>query len=157
MNADPPRDVVVARALKAHLHALLLLCALCVVLTCIGAAGLQLAGDAIADPRIRAGLSLLIAGQFLTILAAVAVGTGWLSIARTSDRAAEIPAARAQREVTARRLGLLARVTAAVAVAGITFWAIADISGLAGALVGAVLLLQVVLVALLLRSHLRRA
>src|SRR5699024_6952207 len=39
-----PRDVVVARTLNAHLRALMVLCGLCVVLTFIGAAALQLAG-----------------------------------------------------------------------------------------------------------------
>src|SRR5699024_637105 len=183
-----PRDVVVARTLNAHLRALLVLCGLCVVLTLIGAAALQLAGgvgggieggsaDSGAstsgsadggttgkdstgsspgmDPRIQAGLSLLLAGQVLTILAAVIVAAGWFATARAARGSTTSAAVHAHRTTTAQRLGLLMRLTAVVGVAGVTLWVLLDIAALAGAVVGAVLLLQVLLVLVLLRARMR--
>lgn len=183
-----PRDVVVARTLNAHLRALLMLCGLCVVLTLIGAAALQLAGgvgggidggsaDSGAstsgsvdggttgkdstgsspgmDPRIQAGLSLLLAGQVLTILAAVIVAAGWFATARAARGSTTSAAVHAHRTTTAQRLGLLMRLTAVVGVAGVTLWVLLDIASLAGAVVGAVLLLQVLLVLVLLRARMQ--
>lgn len=183
-----PRDVVVARTLNAHLRALLMLCGLCVVLTLIGAAALQLAGgvgggidggsaDSGAstsgsvdggttgkdstgsspgmDPRIQAGLSLLLAGQVLTILAAVTVAAGWFATARAARGSTTSAAVHAHRTTTAQRLGLLMRLTAVVGVAGVTLWVLLDIASLAGAVVGAVLLLQVLLVLVLLRARMQ--
>src|SRR5699024_7613372 len=113
------------------------LCGLCVVLTLIGAAALQLAGgvDGGASPSndstggvpgldspVQAGLSLLLAGQVITILAAVIVAAGWFATARTAKGSTTSAAVHAHRTTTAQRLGLLMRLTAVVGVAGVTLW-----------------------------------
>src|SRR5699024_8990429 len=156
-----PRDVVVARTLNAHLRALLVLCGLCVVLALIGAAELQFAGGVDGggvadgtspsgsadgttsndstggvpglDSPVQAGLSLLLAGQVITILAAAIVAAGWFATARTAKGSTTSAAVHAHRTTTAQRLGLLMRVTAVVGVAGVTLWVLLDIAALAGA------------------------
>lgn len=107
------------------------------------------------DPRIQAGLSLLLAGQVLTILAAVTVAAGWFATARAARGSTTSAAVHAHRTTTAQRLGLLMRLTAVVGVAGVTLWVLLDIASLAGAVVGAVLLLQVLLVLVLLRARMQ--
>src|SRR5699024_2004756 len=109
------------------------------------------------DPRIQAGLSLLLAGQVITILAAVIVAAGWFATARTAKGSTTSAAVHAHRTTTAQRLGLLMRLTAVVGVAGVTLWVLLDIAALAGAVVGTVLLLQVLLVLVLLRARMRRS
>ncbi|HLR27070.1 MAG TPA: hypothetical protein VK086_00140 [Ruania sp.] len=109
------------------------------------------------DSPVQAGLSLLLAGQVITILAAVIVAAGWFATARTAKGSTTSAAVHAHRTTTAQRLGLLVRVTAVVGVAGVTLWVLLDIAALAGAVVGAVLLLQVLLVLVLLRARMRRS
>jgi len=109
------------------------------------------------DSPVQAGLSLLLAGQVITILAAAIVAAGWFATARTAKGSTTSAAVHAHRTTTAQRLGLLMRVTAVVGVAGVTLWVLLDIAALAGAVVGAVLLLQVLLVLVLLRARMRRS
>ncbi|HIZ36025.1 MAG TPA: hypothetical protein H9815_09630 [Candidatus Ruania gallistercoris] len=164
MNRDEDaalEDVAIARALRGHTRTLLLMCAACAVLALLGAGALSMAGQYRSDVRIVAGLSLLAGAQLLAITAAAIAGMGWLTIvrgvgepgSRSSQDAArrELP----QREVarTARRLAVLLRLVIALAVVGVTVWAIVDIAAVIGAAVGAVLLLQLAVVLAIVRVN----
>ena len=154
-------DVAIARALRAHTRTLLLMCAACAVLALVGAGALSMAGQYREDARIVAGLTMLGGAQLLAIAAAVVAGLGWVAIARgvgepgsrTSQDAArrELP----QRAVarTAHRLAVLLRLGLALAVVGVTIWAIVDIGAVIGAAVGAVLLVQVAVVLAIVRVN----
>ena len=162
MNEDAAlEDVAIARALRAHTRTLLLMCAACTLLALLGAGALSMAGQYRTDPRVVAGLTMLAGAQLVAIAAAVIAGLGWVSIARgvgepgsrTSQDAArrELP----QQEVarTARRLAVLLRVIIALAVVGLTIWAVVDIGAVIGAAVGAVLVVQVAVVLAIVRVN----
>lgn len=161
-EAPPPDDVAIARSLRAHTRTLLAMCLTCGVLALVGAGALSMAGEHRTDVRVLAGLSMLAAGQALAIVAAVLAAIGWLTVVRgvgepgssSSQQAARQHLPQAQVAQTARRLALLLRVIVAIAVIGVTAWAIAALDALIGALVGAVLLLQVAVVLAIVRVNL---
>lgn len=152
-------DVAIARALRAHTRTLLAMCATCLVLALVGAGALSMAGDQRTDVRVLAGLTMLGTAQLAAIAAAVLAAVGWLTIARgvgepgsrTSQDAARRRLPEQQTARTARRLALLLRVVVALAVVGVTIWAVVDIGAVLGALVGAVLLVQVAVVLAIVR------
>src|SRR5699024_11921639 len=57
------------------------------------------------DSPVQAGLSILLAGQVITILAAVIVAAGWLATARAAEGSPTTAAGHAQRTPTGPRLG----------------------------------------------------
>lgn len=157
-----PPDVAIARALRAHTRTLVAMCALVVVLMLIGAGALSMSGGNARDVRVVAGLTMLGAGQLLALIAAGLAGVGWVRIVRAVGTPGSAESARAvaddvpggQVQATGHRLALLLRATIGVAVVGVTAWALVAFDGLAGAVVGAVLVIQVAVVIALVRTHL---
>ncbi|WP_163540760.1 hypothetical protein [Occultella kanbiaonis] len=156
---DAPADVVIARGVQAHTRTLLAMCAVAVVLGFIGAGALSMAGPQGRDLPMVAGFTLLAAGQLLAITGAVLAGIGLATILRGVGEPGSTDSADAARqhlpartvERTARRLALLLRVVVAAAIVGVAVWAIAAPAGLLGAVVGAVLTIQVAVVIAIVR------
>lgn len=163
---DPvPADVLIARAVRAHTRALATMAGACLVLALIGVAALSLAGEDMTTPPVTAGLTLLGVGQVCALIAAAVAGFGLARVLRdvgepgSDDSAdavrADIP--RATVRATASRFAILMRVTVGGCVLAITVWAIANPAALLGAVVGALVTLQLVVALALLRVHLLRS
>lgn len=154
-----PADVVIARAVRAHTRALIVVLAAPLVLAGLGAAALSMAGPYGQDPPAVAGVTMIAQGQVLGVVAGVLVGRGLLTLLR----AAGAPGSTASRKSvesgrpvqvltrTIKNLATMIRVIIIAAVLGIVVWAIIDFSALAGAIVGAVLVAQVAVVVALAR------
>lgn len=154
-----PADVVVARAIKAHTRALLVILAAPLVLAGLGAAALSLAGPYGSDPPAIAGVTMIAQGQVLGLIAAGLVGKGLADLLRRSGTPGSTDARRLAASGTAGRvlsrtmnqLATMVKVILVAAVVGIVVWAAIDLSALAGAVVGAVLVAQVAVVVALAR------
>lgn len=146
-----PSDVVIARVVKAHTRALLALAGTAVMLALLGVAALSLAGAHGRDAPMIAGLTLLGAGGALALVAAGVVLRGLLQVLRGSGEPGSRQArtaARAGRPVevlqsTTAALLTVIKIVIATAVTGIVIWAFIDPSGVIGAVVGAILVVQV--------------
>ncbi|GAB2609846.1 hypothetical protein [Pseudactinotalea suaedae] len=160
-----PADVLIARAVRAHTRALVTLAAACVVLAGIGTAALSLAGEDLRTPPITAGLSVLGVAQVCALVAAGIAGLGLLRVLRevgepgSHDSAAavrsHVPVDAIRR--TAARFAILMRVIVGACVLVIAVWAVADAAGIIGAVIGAVVTLQLVVALAVLRVHLLRS
>lgn len=160
-----PADVLIARAVRAHTRALATLAGACIVLALIGVAALSLAGADTGTPPVTAGLTLLGVGQVCALVAAAVAGMGLARVLRDvgepgSDDAvdavrADVPRTAVRR--TAARFAVLMRVTVGACVLAVTVWALADPVGLIGAVVGALVALQLVVVLALLRVQMLRS
>jgi hypothetical protein len=160
-----PADVLIARAVRAHTRALVTLAAACVVLAGIGTAALSLAGEDLRTPPIMAGLSVLGVAQVCALVAAGIAGMGLVRVLRevgepgSDDSAAavrsHVPVDAIRR--TAARFAMLMRVIVGACVLVITVWAVADAAGVLGAVIGAVVTLQLVVALAVLRVHLLRS
>ncbi|CAM3410404.1 hypothetical protein OCAE111667_08330 [Occultella aeris] len=156
---DAPADVVIARGVQAHTRTLLAMCAVAVVLGFIGAGALSMAGPQGRDLPMVAGFTLLAVGQLLAITGAVLAGIGLAAILRGVGEPGSTDSADAGRrrlpartvERTARSFALLLRVVVVAAIGGVAVWAIAAPAGLLGAVVGAVLTIQVAVVIAIVR------
>lgn len=165
-HVDPmPADVLIARAVRAHTRALATLAGACIVLALIGVAALSFAGADTGTPPVTAGLTLLGVGQVCALVAAAVAGMGLARVLRDvgepgSDDAvdavrADVPRTAVRR--TAARFAILMRVTVGACVLAVTVWALADPAGLIGAVVGALVALQLVVVLALLRVQMLRS
>lgn len=160
-----PADVLIARSVRAHTRALVTLAVAVIVLAGIGAAALSLAGDDLRTPPIVAGLSMLAVGQLCALVAAAIAGGGLARVLRqVGEPGSEDSAAAARTDVphaairsTAARFAILMRVIVGACVLVITVWVLADTAGIVGAVVGAVVVLQLVVALALLRIHLLRS
>lgn len=160
-----PADVLIARAVRAHTRALVTLAAAVLVLAAIGAGALSFAGPDLRTPPITAGLSMLAVGQVCALIAAAIAGIGLLRVLREvgepgSEDSAEAARSNVPRQAirtTAARFAILMRVIVGACVLVITVWALADMAGVLGAIVGAVVVLQVAVALALLRVHLLRS
>lgn len=160
-----PADVVIARSVRAHTRALITLALACLVLAGIGAAALSLAGEDLRTPPITAGLSMLALGQVCALVAAAIAGLGLVRVLREvgepgsdeSAAAARSQVPRAAVRTTAARFAILMRVIVGACVLAISVWALADTAGIVGAVVGAVVTMQLVVALALLRVHLLRS
>lgn len=154
-----PADVVIARAIKAHTRALLVVLAAPLVLAGLGAAALSLAGPYGSDPPAVAGVTMIAQGQLLGLIAAGLVARGLVDLLRGSGTPGSAEAQRSAdsgRPVrvltrTMTNLSVMVKVTLAAAAVGVLVWAVIDIAALAGAVVGAVLVAQVAVVIALAR------
>ncbi len=167
--------MLVARAIRDLTRALLVCCAAAGVLGLAGVAVLMLAPEEVAG--LLPALSLLGLGQAFALVGAVVAGVGLRAVLGTghgdvapirlggapagpaSTDAAPADAERADRAraVVARRLQVLARVMLAACVLAVAAWAIADGAAAVGALLGALVGAQVVVVFVLLARRLARA
>lgn len=146
-----PADVVIARVVKAHTRALVALAGTAVLLALLGVAALSLAGAHGRDAPMLAGLTLLGAGQLLAMCAAAVVLRGLLRILRGSGEPGSPQAAQAARNGqpahvlrgTATAMVTMIKIVLATAVLGIIAWAVLNPGGLIGAIVGAILVVQV--------------
>lgn len=160
-----PADVVISRAVRAHTRALATLAGACVVIAVIGVAALSFAGQDLRTAPITAGLTMLGIGQVCALAGAAIAGIGLVRVLREigepgSDESrdavgSDLPRAAVRR--TAGRLAVLMRVTVAACVLAVTIWAIADPAGLVGAIVGALVTVQVVVVLAVLRVNMLRS
>lgn len=154
-----PADVVIARVVKAHTRTLLALVGAAVLLALLGTAALGLAGTHGRDAPMIAGLTLLGAGQLLALCGAVLALRGLLKMLRQAGEPGSADAAHAVRQgrpvavlqATSRHLVTLIKVIIATAILGIVAWAIINTAGLAGAIVGALLVVQVAVIVALVR------
>lgn len=158
--AEPmPADVIIARAVKAHTRALVAVLAAPLVLAGLGAAALSMAGPYRQDPPAVAGVTMIAQGQVLGLIAGILVGRGLfvlLSGAGTPGSAASRRAVATGRPVqvlrrTLKNLATMIRIIIIAALVGIVVWAVIDLSAIAGAIVGAVLVAQVAVVIALVR------
>lgn len=162
---NAPADVLIARAVRAHTRTLAALALSCVVLAGIGVGALSLAGPNRGDPPITAGLVLLGIGQLCALASAGVAALGLVRVLREvgepgspdSVDAARTDVPRRAVRSTAARLAIAMRVTVGACVLGITVWALADPSGVVGAVVGTLVVLQLVVVLALIRVHLLRS
>lgn len=160
-----PPDVVISRSVRVHTRALATLAGVCVAFAIIGIAALSLAGDDLRTPPITAGLSLLAVGQLCALGGAAIAGLGLASVLREVGEpgsGASVEAVRANRprtavRTTASRFALLMRVTVAACVLAVTAWAVIDSSAILGAVVGALVTLQLGVALALLRVHVLRS
>ncbi|WP_420111037.1 hypothetical protein [Pseudactinotalea sp.] len=160
-----PADVLIARAVRAHTRALVTLAVACLALAGIGTAALSLAGEDLRTPPITAGLSLLAVGQACALVAAAIAGIGLIRVLRQvgepgSDDSAAAARSNVPREAvraTAARFAILMRVVVGACVLVISVWALANTAGIVGAVVGALVTLQLVVALALLRVHLLRS
>lgn len=160
-----PADVVISRAVRAHTRALATLAGACVVIAVIGVAALSFAGNDLRTPPITAGLSLLGLGQLCALAGAAIAGVGLVTVLREvgepgsddSRDAVRSDLPRAITRTTAARLAVLMRITVAACVLAITVWALADGTAVVGAVVGALVTLQLVVVLAVLRVHMLRS
>jgi len=160
-----PADVLIARAVRAHTRALVTLAAACVVLAGIGTAALSLAGEDLRTPPITAGLSVLAVAQVCALIAAGIAGLGLMRVLHevgepgSEDSAvavrSHVPVDATRR--TAARFAMLMRVIVGACVLVITVWAVADTAGVLGAVIGAAVTVQLVVVLAVLRVHLLRS
>jgi hypothetical protein len=163
--SEVPADVVISRAVRASMRALLLLAAMCVVLALVGVAGAAMADDGRASPLVSAGLTLIGVGAMFGLLATAIAGVALVSVLRPVGQPGSPEsqvAARADRprdavRTLARRLAILMRVVLGACVLAIAVWGIADPEGIVGAVVGALVTVQLVVVMALLRVHLLRS
>lgn len=154
-----PADVVIARAIRAHTRAFLVVLAAPIVLAGLGAAALSMAGPYQQDPPAVAGVTMIAQGQVLGVIAAVLVGRGLVNLLSESPAPGSTAAtqlADSGRPVqvlrrTTRHLATMIRIIIVAAVVGVVVWAIINLSALAGAVVGAVLVAQVAVVVALAR------
>lgn len=161
MSTEPamPSDVVIARSVRAHTRALVVVLVAPLVLAGLAAAALSMAGGYRPDPPLTAGISMVVLGQVLALAAAVIIGRGLLDLLRgagtpgspQSQRAAVRGQPNRVLDRTVSRLALMIRVIVAAAVLGIAAWALVDSSGVVGAVVGAVLIAQVAVVVAVVR------
>jgi hypothetical protein len=160
-----PADVLIARSVRAHTRALVTLATAAIVLAGIGTAALSLAGADLRTPPISAGLSMLAVGQLCSLVAAAIAGIGLARVLRQvgepgsddSGTAVRTDVPGAAIRSTAARFAILMRVIVGACVLVITVWAIVDPAGIVGAVVGAVVVLQLVVTLALLRVHLLRS
>ena len=146
-----PPDVVIARVVKAHTRAMLALAGSAIMLALLGVAALSLAGAHGRDAPMIAGLTLLSAGGVLALVAAAVVLRGLLRVLRHSgepgSRQARTTARAGQPlevlQATTATLLTVIKIVIATAVAGIVIWAFVAPSGVVGAVVGAILVVQV--------------
>lgn len=162
---DPaPADVLVARAVRAHTQALLIMTVAVLLLALIGVGALSFAGQDRSTAPITAGLTLLGVGQLAALAGAAIAGYGLVQLLRSigepgsthSAAAAVSQIPSAELRATASRLALLMRIVLGACVLVIATWAIADPTGLLGAAIGAVLALQVLVAIALVRVQLLR-
>lgn len=154
-----PADVVIARVVKAHTRALLAIAAAAVLLALLGTAALSLAGTHGRDAPMIAGLTLLGAGQLLAICGAALVLRGLLKVLGRAGEPGSAEAARAAQQgrpvavlrATSKNLVTLIKVIIATAILGIVVWTIVNSAGVVGAIVGAVLIVQVAVIVALVR------
>ena len=154
-----PADVVIARAIRAHTRTFLVVLAAPIVLAGLGAAALGMAGPYQQDPPVVAGLTMLGLGQLLGVIAAIVIGRGLYELLSASGTPGSPDSQQAaQRGQPARvlarttaHLATMVKIIIAGAVVGVVAWAIIDLSALAGAIVGAVLVAQVAVVVALAR------
>src|SRR5699024_5840374 len=95
-----PADVVIARSIKAHTRALLVVLAAPVVLAGLGVAALSLAGEHGQAPPAVAGVTMIAQGQVLGVVAAILIGRGMYSLLSSAD----IPGSASSRQVVAEGL-----------------------------------------------------
>lgn len=160
-----PDDVLIARAVRAHTRALLTMALAVLVLAIIGVAALSLAGADRSTAPIMAGLTLLGVGQLSALVAAGIAGAGLVRVLRdvgepgSADSAAAVRSdvPRAAVRTTAARFAVLMRVILGACVLTIAVWALANTAGIVGAVVGALVTVQVVVALALLRVHLLRS
>lgn len=154
-----PADVVIARAVRAHTRALLIVLAAPLVLAGLGAAALSMAGPYGQDPPAVAGVTMIAQGQILGVITGVLVGRGLYALLSGSGTPGSADSRKAVRSGhpirvltrTIKHMSTMIRVIIVAAVLGIVVWAIIDLSALAGAIVGAVLVAQVAVVVALAR------
>lgn len=162
---NAPADVLIARAVRAHTRSLAALALACVVLAGIGVGALSLAGPNRGDAPITAGLVLLGIGQLCALASAAVAAIGLVRVLRevgepgSSDSvdAARADVPRRTTRSTAGQLAIAMRVTVGACVLGVTVWALADPTAVVGAVVGTLVVLQLVVVLALIRVHLLRA
>lgn len=163
--SEVPSDVVISRAVRASMRAMLLLAAMCVVLALVGVAGAAMADGGRASPLVSAGLTLIGMGALFGLLATALAGVALVTVLRPvgqpgseqSEAAARSDTPRRAVHTLARRLAILMRVVLGACVVAIAVWGIADPEGIVGAVVGALVTVQLVVVMALLRVHLLRS
>lgn len=160
-----PADVLISRAVRGHTRALLALVVACLVLALIAIGALALAGADRATAPITAGLSLLGVGQLGALATAAIAGVGLVRVLRgvgepgSSDSAAAAQADLPRRvtRATASRFALSMRLIVGACILMIAVWALANPAGIVGAVIGALVTVQLVVALALLRVHLLRA
>ncbi|MFV0425599.1 MAG: hypothetical protein ACK5KU_01025 [Beutenbergiaceae bacterium] len=160
-----PPDVAIARAVQGLTRALLVMTVAVLVLALIGVGALSLAGEDRSSPPLTAGLSLLGIGQLAALAGAALSGLGLIRVLRGVGEPGSNDSATAGRSrlpqvatrTTATRLALLLRITLGAVVLVIAVWAIANPDGILGAIVGAIVAIQVVVAIAIVRVQLLRS
>jgi hypothetical protein len=148
---SPPPDALVARTIRALTWVLLAGCVAAAALGLAAVAALMLTAPTGAD--LGPVTTLLAVGQLAALATAAVGGLGlWRTLRpREAGQAAgpgaadwdDVAGTTAVRTVTARRLALLARVTAAGCVLAVAVWSLTTPGGALGSLLGAAVAAQV--------------
>ncbi|MFV0252864.1 MAG: hypothetical protein ACK5H2_05955 [Beutenbergiaceae bacterium] len=159
-----PADVLIARAVRGHTQALMIMVVAVLVLAFIAIGALSFAGEDRSTAPITAGLSLLGVGQLAALAGAAVAGLGLAQILREVGEPGSVDSATAARaqlptsliRSTASRFALLMRIGLGACVLAIAVWALADPAGILGAVIGALVAVQVLVALALVRVQLLR-
>lgn len=163
-----PADVFWARGVRFHLHALLVSAGAVAFVSVLGVAAVLLAGPFAQDPPVTAGVLALCVGGLTALAGAVIAGAGQLRVlsaagrttsaaggSRSAETAVGAETAVAEILATTRRgFALLPRFALGGLAALVVAYAIWLPAGVLGALAGAFVVVQVVLVLHLVRRRL---